>query len=233
MPSMPWVKLFTDFLDDRKIARLSDIGKLRFVQLILLAGECDAEGALVDSAGSMTIDDIAWRLRIDAEKLANELEELQQVGLITISENEIIVNNFSKRQGRPQSVKREQWRDAQQRHRGVIDDKNDCHTPRVEKSREEEEETPTQLFGILNSLFYSTLKRPVVFNPERKDVEALNRMIKAGITEDIYLRAIQESIDKGYTIVGPASIENPAYIVLSKQKKQSVSLESQGYRGPG
>jgi 5-methylcytosine-specific restriction endonuclease McrA len=118
MSEMPWVKLYTEFLDDCKIANLSDSAKLRFVQLILLAGECDAEGSLEESAGRpLSIEDIAWRLRIDAKKLNNEINDLQKANVISISDQTIIINNFSKRQGRPQSIKREQWRKRQQLHR--------------------------------------------------------------------------------------------------------------------
>ena len=149
--SMPWVKLYTDFLDDRKTGRLPDILKLRFIQLILVAGECDAEGYLIDSAGPMTIDDIAWRLRIDEEGLKNEIAELTRAGLLGEDDDTgaLLILNFAKRQGRSQSVKREQWRKAQDKkrsqddeeeesHTPVIHDNDMTHTPREEERREEE-----------------------------------------------------------------------------------------------
>src|SRR3989337_692645 len=44
---MPWVKIYVSILDDIKLARLTDAQKWRFVQMILLANECDAGGAIV------------------------------------------------------------------------------------------------------------------------------------------------------------------------------------------
>jgi len=131
--SMPWVKMYTELLDDPKLGTLTDSQKWRFIQLILLAGQCDKEG-LID----MTTKEIAWRLRIDNETMANDLQELQKIGIIEPVDDHWIVCKFAERQGRPQSVKRDQWREAQQRHRGVIDDSSMSHTPRGEERREEE-----------------------------------------------------------------------------------------------
>ena len=122
--SMPWVKLWTDFLDDPKIGPLSDQVKLRFIQLILLAGQCDADGALViaDNANvmhdkPMTQADVSWRLRVDSGQLADELKILTDAGVITDIGGVLTVTNFSERQGRSQSEKREKWRKWQTEHR--------------------------------------------------------------------------------------------------------------------
>ncbi len=45
--SMPWVKIYTEILDDPRVGNLTESAQLRYIQLIILAGECDAEGALV------------------------------------------------------------------------------------------------------------------------------------------------------------------------------------------
>jgi len=162
---MPWVKLYTDMLDDPKIGRLPDVLKWRFTQLILLAGECDAEGYLANGQEPMSTEDIAWRLRLEAGHLAQELEILSTTGAIKSEQDEDgttwwIVVNFAKRQGRTQAEKRANWRERQQRHRakkreeesdppdsdqqeepddshaGVTGDTNGSHTR--EKRREEE-----------------------------------------------------------------------------------------------
>src|SRR3990167_612210 len=106
--SMPWVKLYTDFLDDRKIGLLPDILKLRFIQLVLVAGECDAEGYIIDGAGPLSIKDIAWRLRMDPEQLGQEISELTGAGLLSedVDTGALLIINFSKRQGRSRSEKR-------------------------------------------------------------------------------------------------------------------------------
>src|SRR3990172_8013899 len=165
---MPWVKLYTEMLDDPKIGRLTAALRWRFVELVLLAGECDAEGYLLKGDEPLTIDDIAWRLRGDPDNLKENMDRLQEAGLIENQDGVWLISKFAERQGRSQSEKRKQWREAQQRKRGkdeqepdeendqedepekeendipddiksVIDDSSMSHTPRVEESREEVE----------------------------------------------------------------------------------------------
>src|SRR3990170_1657964 len=55
---MPWVKIYVSILDDIKLARLTDAQKWRFVQMILLANECDAGGAIVTGVTLLSPSDI-------------------------------------------------------------------------------------------------------------------------------------------------------------------------------
>jgi len=144
---MPWIKLYTEILDEPKLGRLSDALKWRFVQLCLLAGECDAEGYLVSGTEAMPEDDIAWRLRLDVNELQKSLAELEGVGLVELDRDGDIwfVKNFSKRQGRSQSEKRKAWRERKQRQRDnetdVTEESRVTPGPRVEQSRTEGEQS--------------------------------------------------------------------------------------------
>lgn len=152
MSSMPWVKLYTEMLDDAKIGRLQDAIKWRFVSLVLLAGECDQDGALMTSDKPMSIDDIAWRMRITREQCETELESLLMCGVIALDGDLYYLPKFSDRQGRPQSEKRALWRERKARQResqenqeNVTRDSRVIHAPRVDKSREEKiREEPSQ-----------------------------------------------------------------------------------------
>lgn len=115
--SMPWVKMYIEMLDDAKLGRLSNSVRWRFVSLILLAGECDAEGYLAQGSEPMTIEEIAWRLRCDVRVLTTELMRLESLTLVENTDCGWKVRKFSERQGRKQSVKRAEWRDRQTRHR--------------------------------------------------------------------------------------------------------------------
>ena len=144
MSSMPWVKLYTEMLDDPKIGRLPDAIKWRFVSLVLLAGECDQDGALQASDKPMSIDDIAWRLRMPSEQCEAELESLLMCGVIELDADVYYLPKFSDRQGRPKREKSEQWRQRQARYLDtkvtetpVTRDSTVTNASRVEKSREE------------------------------------------------------------------------------------------------
>jgi hypothetical protein len=149
--SMPWVKLYIDMLDDTKLGKLSRSHRLLFVELLLLAGECDADGGLINGDTPMTTEDIAWRLRADQSEVFAGKAELMKAGLLVIDADVTCITNFSKRQGRSQADKRAAWRERKQRqkendlkaesdsrvnHAGVTQDS----PPRVEESREEGEE---------------------------------------------------------------------------------------------
>ena len=114
---MPWVKVYTDLLDDPKVGQLNDAMKWRFVALILLAGECDAEGGLTNGKTPMTVEEIAWRFRITPHRIQGEIERLTALGLLKEKSGVITVTNFAKRQGRRQAEKRDKWRKQQARHR--------------------------------------------------------------------------------------------------------------------
>lgn len=114
---MPWVKLYIDMLDDTKLLRLSEACRWRFVQLVLMAGECDADGLLTTTTGPMSMDDIARRLRVRSNRLEEQMASLINVGLVEYTGAGYKVVKFAERQGRKQSEKREQWRKAQAKAR--------------------------------------------------------------------------------------------------------------------
>jgi hypothetical protein len=139
MSEMPWVKMFTEMLDDTKLGRLNNAVRWRFVSLILLAGECDAEGYLTNGSGPMSTEDIAWRLRCHPAKLAKELDTLSNVGLIANTDGGWKVIKFSERQGRTQSERRQMWRERQSKRRhfdGGPSWKEDDNSEKVAKTPE-------------------------------------------------------------------------------------------------
>jgi len=114
---MPWIKIWTEILDDHKLGRLPSAAKWHFVAICVLAGECDAKGYLVNGAAEMTLSDIAWRLREDPEELTASVDALQSAGFLSQDDTGTwYVNNFAKRQGRPQYQKRAEWRERKRRN---------------------------------------------------------------------------------------------------------------------
>ena len=122
MSGMPWVKIDTEILDDPKMAKLDDSVKWRFIQLVLLAGRCDAEGFIVLGDTPLNTEDIAYCLRMNEDVLSEDLLVLSSNKLIEFDdeENSWLVLNFSKRQGRSQTEKRKQWKERQRKHREKI-----------------------------------------------------------------------------------------------------------------
>lgn len=157
---MPWVKIYTEMLDDIKIANLEDEQKWRFVQLILLAGECDAGGSFVTGDSPMTHAQIAWRLRCDKSVIENDIEKMIEIGLM-IDDGLLTIAKFRERQGPTQAEKRQKWAERQQnkRQKAIV-----THESRVTKKRvtlkeeEEEEELSSADKSAQNQIYYDLQK---------------------------------------------------------------------------
>lgn len=160
MPSMPWVKLWTEILDDVKLAGLTDAQRWRFIQLILLAAECDAAGAIVTGDSRMTHTQVAWRLRCDEMTLESDIKKLVEVGLLS-EDGALIVTNFATRQGPTQEDKRKSWAERQKKHRerakigNVTGESRVTHadvTP-LEEDKEEEQEQDSIAVAVRPNIF--------------------------------------------------------------------------------
>lgn len=121
-----WIKLFTDILKDPRLGRQTDAIQMRYIQLQLIAGECDARGALIDRDYPLDEMDLAWRLRKPVDQLRDELQTLLDLGLLerntdpAAGEPFWIVVNFALEQGRTKEDKRAEWRIRQQRRRARL-----------------------------------------------------------------------------------------------------------------
>ena len=70
-----WIKLWTELLDDPKMAGLSDHLWRRTIELFLVAGENGHTGNLPD------IPFMAWRLRIPMAEIETDLTEIGKTGI--------------------------------------------------------------------------------------------------------------------------------------------------------
>lgn len=208
MPSMPWVKIYTEMLDDPKMSDLEPEEKWLFIELILLAGECDESGMI-----RMTISKIAWRLRENQDSLKLNLNALEAAGLIGIAENGIMVKSFAKRQDRPQSVKQAQWNDAQRRHRAtkksVIDDTSMTPTPVIlveeEEDREEDgDSAASDSFDDMRIMIEKLTGNPIP--PTAKEVAAVNEFIRMEATEEDFRDALSFLSERGILARGAAGL---------------------------
>ena len=232
MSGMPWVKIYTEILDDVKLSRLSDEQKWRFIQLILLAAECDAEGALVTGDTSMTHAEVSWRLRCDTKTLSQDIEKLADQGLVYYEDDALIVAKFSDRQGPTQEEKRKQWRERQQKRRfnakKKIVTRDTSVTPALvtpleeEKEEEEEERLNNHDYSRLSAAFVNATKIPELTGGIDKWVKALDKLGTAGVEESDIENAVTILREKDYSITSLSSIVNAAISEMSKRKGKKV-----------
>jgi hypothetical protein len=128
MSDLPWFKVYNKIIDDPKLHCLDDAVKWRFMQLLVLANECNNEGYLTDTSHSLTNHYIAWRLHQDIERLEEDLQTLAESELIRFddSRNAWLIPSFARRQDRPPENERTRWRETKRRQRArLIADKQE------------------------------------------------------------------------------------------------------------
>jgi len=87
-----WIKLYNETLTDPKMGRMSDHLFRRTIEFFLLAGTVDNGGILPD------VEDIAWTLRTTPKDINETIEKLGQLGIVTVSGQQIIITHFAERQ---------------------------------------------------------------------------------------------------------------------------------------
>lgn len=106
-----WIKLWHDFLHDRKIRALPEYEQLRFVKLLLIAGEFDQNG-LLPPVETMAYD-LGMPTKDGVSKVRSTLTRLVQVGVVGKSPEGWFVVNWNKRQSSADPTAAER----QRRHR--------------------------------------------------------------------------------------------------------------------
>jgi len=147
MTNLPWIKLYTEIIDDPKLSPLPDGLKWRFVQLLALAGECDAEGYLNSSGSPLELAEIAWRLRLDTVTLGSDLQALSQRHLLVLDKatNTWLIPSFANRQQRPDDGTRLYWREQKRRRKArAFPNPSGESEPDSETSEETDSTPPTQ-----------------------------------------------------------------------------------------
>lgn len=82
--AMPYMKLYTSYLDDLRLNKLPEPTRWRYVQLYLLAFKSDSSGQLIDveCGEPMTPADIALLLRTDEKTVTDDISKLLTAGLM-------------------------------------------------------------------------------------------------------------------------------------------------------
>jgi len=115
-----WMKLYTEVIDDPKMGILSDHLWRRFFELCLVAKKLNKDGLLPST------HEIAWSLRKTDEEIAEDLEALAAIGLVTMIGDAYIVTNFRKRQEKSTDAERKQRQRDKERSEQYSGD-DDCH----------------------------------------------------------------------------------------------------------
>jgi hypothetical protein len=231
-----WIKLYTEILMDPKMGRLTDRQHRTCINLFLLAGQQERDGAVGSAA------DIAWQLHISEQDLADDLDALADVGITEERDGEWYVARFMQRQERPPSDTPDAVTDRVQRFRSKQRNANEtpmkrpCNDPvtppcnaekkRVEESREEESRPSSDKYADL----------PMPPQPPKDDDPELERLQGYDLpyTQAVKLIAGREALATAwmdYVDAHPAIPNRAAY--LTTNIKAGKPPPSNGKGPPG
>lgn len=220
-----WMKLYIEILDDPKMATLPDRVWRRIIELFLVAKRLNKDGHIPDTR------QIAWMLRMSPDELESDMAQIVHTGIIEREVNGWYIPKFSQRQAATPDAERK----AQQRERektrqyyGNVTDASRNVTQR-QNTEDREQNTETKAEAEDDAPFMSANPLSVAFSKEsgiaspagdpRKWIEACEKMLELGISEDDVRQATHTLIQKGYTVIGPSSVVNAAINLMTRRKQ--------------
>jgi hypothetical protein len=128
-----WCRLYSEIIDDPKMAKLTDSQFRHFVLLLALATEQEKDGSI-----DMEPEDVAWRLRVEVDALCDTMARLKELKIFDNGYENPVFINWPKRQFRSDdSSERVKRYRAKQAKRDVTV----TVTPRARAETETETET--------------------------------------------------------------------------------------------
>jgi DNA-binding transcriptional regulator YhcF (GntR family) len=183
-----WIKLYHEVLYDPKMAKMPDHLYRRTIELFLLAGETDKDGALP------SVSDMAWKLRIEKEQLETELVELQRTGIISMVNGGYFVTKFADRQDAATPAERKRYqRDRDRKEQYYSHDDvtiRETDKIRIDKIREEENVTEQPVLNLLETI--------VGFPATPQDLPGIDELTKLNVQEADIRGALQWRKDNGH-----------------------------------
>ena len=194
-----WIKVRTSLIDDPKYMRLSDLAKVTFFEVYMLAGKSDAGGLVLAGDDPAMVHDLAWILRRSDADLQGILDELQRAGFVNLDDDQVTVCKFANEQGPDASEKRRQWALRQSKRRALargevwIDpdadaDESDADAGQNQNQEPEKEKEKEKLVDA----------EQIENQTKTKRVTHTSRDNHAGVTRDSIDREI---LDFGYAVL--------------------------------
>ena len=116
--AMPYMKLYTTYLDDMDFIELERNTRSRYWDFYLLAWNADAGGDLLnrETGKALTIKNLALRLREEAGEITRSLEVLEAAGFMSKDGDIWHITRYAEEQDN-QDVMRKSWSERQAKHR--------------------------------------------------------------------------------------------------------------------
>jgi len=242
MTAMPWFRVYSEILDDRKLKRIcKKTGHSKalvigvWTCLLALANNATPRGELSISEDiPYTIDDLEDELGLPSEIILQLIDEFIEMGMIN-GRNTMSITNWEKRQFKSDNsterVRRFREKEAEElkRYNETLQ-KRSRERGEEEQNREEAEDDDKLFQGSKLSVAFEKASKILAHSPQ-KWTKAMNEMEKQGVIPEDIETAVMELQDKNYSIVGIWSIQNAAISCMAKRKsgkKQKADVGPSG-----
>ncbi len=233
MAKMPWFRLYSEVLDDKKIKRICRATSFNkatvlgvWVTLLALANESDDRGSLEISAGiPYEVSDIAFETELPDDQVDTLMKLFERYDMLSYDNKKgWHIANWDGRQFKSDNVServaKHRERKAQEqvkRYSNVIDTDTDT---------ESEEDTDTE--NILLSAFCEITELSLPPNSVTYSgwLTEIGNWISMGVTREKIEQAYQKAQDKGYTIVRPQGLTNFIKNLDAEKQKQELDIDA-------
>jgi len=152
-----WVKVYTEILNDPKIAQLPLPHAGVWLFLLAAAGTIDdRDGNEAETGRLGTPEEVAWLMRRPLEDIQPAVDAFIELGMVHTNAGALYLTNYGKRQARPPSARPSAVRTRVKRHRAKKCNE-DVTTPEQNRTEEnrtevEVEETATTCLNLFNEV---------------------------------------------------------------------------------
>lgn len=204
MASKYWVKLYVEILDDPKIMVLPPTLRWRFIECILQAKDHGTDGELPPA------DQMAWRVRDEAENVTADLDALVTHGLLIVTGGVYAVKRFTDRQKADSVAKRMQEYRKRKKdgNGGVTQMLRDFTEEEEELEKEKEEEADEDEESSSDPNIFDmgiAVLRISGTNPTTAQVE---KLWATGVTEERAMAWYKDQ-EHGWPSIRPPNAERP------------------------
>ena len=215
----PWIKLFTDMLEDEKFYYMSDTDRSVFFALLLCAGKNDRDGLLYDDR---TLYKKCWNFlnEITKPRFWKSVQKLIDAEIIERNDDGILVmKNFAKRQAMSKSRK-EINQENYQKNSSKSDEKSEKKSENSAKIQ-----TDLSLKNDKNSDL-SRSENNEKFRPENAKLKSENSVKIQTIEEE---KEEEEELINGENKFSPYGAEKGGGKKSGKEKRQKLSPDQPEY----
>ena len=249
MSTMPWFRVYSDILSDRKIKRICKrTGQSKalvigvWICLLSLANEAPERGTLsIADDMPYTVEDIEDETGLPIEILGQLLDEFRSHGMLN-GKTTLEISNWTKRQYKSdysaERVARYRAKEKEKvkRYTNVVEEEESQNRGDIESDTEsdteaESDDNLSSEFGELEQAFIEASALPMFSGGTIKWLESFKAMKKAKAEPEDVTNAVATLLEKNYTVVGPGSIVNAVNFEISKKRGKRKSTAKEYHKG--